>query len=270
MENDNDLKKNLENVYVVMVEPKNPGNIGSAVRAMKNMGVMNLRLVNPPEGYKEAPEQRMLGYRSQEITEKSKVYPTLFDAVKDMTVVFLATRKGGKWKKDFMLPEQAGEIVVQRGHKEKIAIVFGREDSGVTVDESQVANYFIHVPMANYYPSLNLSQAILVVLYEVFKKVGTMPALSYPKKAPSREYDRLHNNLWKLMKSLLLREEDKGLFDRSMKRALNRAHWTNADIAVFDRIAKQVRWFIKSKSKEEFIDDSEYAEDYDLERNVKE
>jgi hypothetical protein len=54
------------------------------------------------------------------------------------------------------------------------------------------------------------------------------------------------------MKSLLFREDDKGLFHRSLKRALNRTHWTNADIAVFDRACKQVRWFVKNKTKEDY------------------
>jgi len=55
-----------------------------------------------------------------------------------------------------------------------------------------------------------------------------------------------------LMKSLLIREPDKGLFHRSLKRALNRTRWTNADLAVFDRFCKQVRWFINNKTKEDF------------------
>jgi TrmH family RNA methyltransferase len=251
MENDSGLK-HLDNVYVVLVEPKNPGNIGSTVRAMKNMGITHLRLVNPPEGYQDSPEQKKMGYRAQEITQQSEIFPTLTDALLDIRVAFLATSKKGKWKRDFLLPEQAAEITAQRAHKEKIAIIFGREESGVTIDESQMANYYIHIPMAGVYPSLNLSQAVLVVLYEVYKQMGTMPLLTYPKTAAKKEFERLYDNIWQLMKSLILREPDKGLFHRSLKRALNRTRWTNADIAVFDRACKQVRWFIQNKTKEDF------------------
>lgn len=258
MENENNLK-NFDNVYVVLVEPKNPGNIGSAVRAMKNMGITHLRLVNPPEGFKDSREQRMMGYRSQEITENSKEYPSLADALKDINVTFLATAKKGKWKKDFLLPQQAGEHVAQRAHREKIAIVFGREESGATIDECQLANYYIHIPMAEYYPSLNLSQAVLVVLYEVFKQMGNVPMLTYPKPAPNKEFDRLYDNIWRLMKSLLLREEDKGLFHRSLRRALNRTRWTKGDIAVFDRFCKQVRWFVHRNTRDD------YKKEFDLE-----
>jgi tRNA/rRNA methyltransferase len=246
------MGNDLENIYVVLVEPKEPGNIGSVVRAMKNMGISHLRLVNPPSGYKDDTEQKKFGYRAQEITEKSKKFTSLTDALKDISTAFLATTKKGKWKRDFLLPEQAAEMIGQRAHKEKIAVIFGREESGVTIDESQMANYFIHIPMAGAYPSLNLSQAVLLVLYEIFKKIGEIPALTYPKTAAKKEFERLYDNIWRLMKSLLIREPDKGLFHRSLKRALNRTRWAHADIAVFDRVCKQVRWFIHNKTKEDF------------------
>ena len=66
----------LDHMMVVLVEPKNPGNIGSAVRAMKNMGIATLRLVNPVS-YRDEPEQRKMGYRSQEIVERAQDYPDL-------------------------------------------------------------------------------------------------------------------------------------------------------------------------------------------------
>jgi tRNA/rRNA methyltransferase len=246
------MGNDFDNIYVVLVEPKEPGNIGSVVRAMKNMGISHLRLVNPPQGYKDDTEQKKFGYRAQEITENSKKFNDLPGALKDISTAYLATTKKGKWKRDFLLPEQAAEMIGQRAHKEKIAVIFGREESGVTIDESQMANHFIHIPMAGAYPSLNLSQAVLLVLYEIFKKIGEIPTLTYPKTAAKKEFERLYDNIWRLMKSLLIREPEKGLFHRSLKRALNRTRWANADLAVFDRACKQVRWFIRNKTKEDF------------------
>jgi len=257
MEKENRLKQ-LNNVYVILVEPKNPGNIGSVVRAMKNMGISHLRLVNPVD-YREVSEQKKMGYRAQEITENSEEFNTLEEALADIHLSFLATTKSGKWKRDFLLPETAATMISERAHKDKIAIIFGREDKGVTVDESQLSHYYIHVPMAVSYPSLNLSQAVLVVLYEVFKLMGTTPHLPYPKPAPQKEFNRLYNNIWSLMKSLSIREPDKGLFHRSLKRALNRTRWSNADLAVFDRACKQVRWFIVNKTREDYKADEEHS-----------
>ena len=238
----------FDNIYVVLVEPANPGNIGSTVRAMKNMGIHHLRLINPVP-YRDVPEQRKLGYRSQEIVQNSKEFPTLSAALADIPLVFLATTRSGKWKKDFLLPDKAAEIITGRRGKEKIAIVFGREDSGVTIDESQLANYCITIPTAVSYPSINLAQAVLVVLYEIYKlEEGNRKTVPYPKTAPKKTFARLIDNIWSMMQSLELREPEKGLFHRSLKRELTRTRWTNADIAVFDRVCKQVRWFIAERT----------------------
>jgi TrmH family RNA methyltransferase len=241
------MKEILERVHVVLVEPKQPGNIGSVVRAMKNMGLAHLRLVNPVP-YRDEAEQRKLGYRSQEIIAAAREYASLSDALQGISQVFIATAKAGKWKRDFLSPAQAAEQVAATAANEKIALVFGREDKGVNTDESQLANYFIRIPMAGTYPSLNLSQAVMVVVYELFKAAsagGRGPEL--PRMAEKRAFERITVNIWELMKSLEVREPENGLFHRSLKRALSRTRWTNADVAVFDRFCKQVRWYAEAR-----------------------
>ncbi|MCJ7524448.1 MAG: TrmJ/YjtD family RNA methyltransferase [Candidatus Aminicenantes bacterium] len=240
------MKDILERIHVVLVEPKNAGNIGSVVRAMKNMGLSRLHLVNPVP-FRDEVEQRKMGYRSQEIIAAAHEFTSLSEALHGISQVFLATAKKGKWKKDFLSPAQAAARIAA-GPAEKIALVFGREDKGVTTDESQSANYFIRIPMAGTYPSLNLSQAVMVVTYELYKAVqegGQADGL--PRMAEKRAFERLTENIWNLMKSLELREPENGLFHRSLKRALNRTRWTNADVAVFDRFCKQMRWFAEKR-----------------------
>jgi len=241
------MKELLDRVHVVLVEPKQAGNIGSVVRAMKNMGLRHLRLVNPVP-FRDEAEQRKLGYRSQEIAAAAREYPSLSDALQGISQVFLATAKAGKWKRDFLSPAQAAAQAVATAPGEKIALVFGREDKGVNTDESQLANYFIRIPMAGTYPSLNLSQAVMVVVYELFKAAnegGRGPEL--PRMAEKRAFERITDNIWDLMKSLEVREPENGLFHRSLKRALSRTRWTNADVAVFDRFCKQVRWYAEAR-----------------------
>lgn len=239
----------IDNIIVILVEPKNAGNIGSVVRAMKNMGISHLRLVNPVD-YRDVEEQKKLGYRSQEIVEESREFKTLKDAMQDISTSFLATTRKGKWKKDFLSPRKAAETICSNAIKEKVAVIFGREDSGVTIDESQCANYFINIPAAVKYPSLNLSQAVMVIVYEIYSHLfGGKVVPVFPRMAKKREFERLYKNIWELMTDIDFREDDKGLFHRSLKRALNRTHWTNADIAVFDRVCKQVRWYLENNPK---------------------
>jgi tRNA/rRNA methyltransferase len=243
------MKEILDRVHVVLVEPKGPGNIGSVARAMKNMGLSRLRLVNPVP-FRDEAEQKKMGYRSQEIVAAAREFPSLSAALEGISQVYLATAKAGKWKRDFLSPAQAAAQITASAGGEAIALVFGREDKGVTTDESQLANYFIRVPMAGAYPSLNLSQAVMVVAYEVFKAVsegGRGPEL--PRMAEKRAFERITANIWDLMKSLEVREPDNGLFHRSLKRAMSRTRWTSADVAVFDRFCKQVRWYAGNRCR---------------------
>ncbi len=243
------MKEKMKNISIVLVAPKNAGNIGAGVRAMKNMGIGNLRLVNPVE-YREIEEQKKMGYRSQEIIKASRIFPDLGSALSDISYVLLATTRKGKWKKDFVTPKKAAELICSRIPREKVAIVFGREDKGVTIDESQLANCCINIPAAVRYPSLNLSQAVMVIAYEVYQAVmfDTITASDLPKMAIKSDFLRLADNIWNLMKSIEFREEEKGLFHRSLKRALNRTLWTNGDIAVFDRACKQMRWYVDERT----------------------
>jgi TrmH family RNA methyltransferase len=239
----------LDRVHVVLVEPKGPGNIGSVVRAMKNMGLSHLRLVNPVP-FRDEVEQKKMGYRSQEIIEAAREFPTLSAALVGVSQVYLATAKSGKWKRDFISPAQAAAQIVAIAGGDQVALVFGREDKGVNTDESQLANYFIRIPMAGAYPSLNLSQAVMVVVYELFKAVqegGRVPEL--PRMADKRAFERITENIWELMKSLEVREPENGLFHRSLKRAMSRTRWTSADVAVFDRFCKQVRWYSETRCR---------------------
>lgn len=241
------MKDILDRVHVVLVEPKGAGNIGSVVRAMKNMGLSRLRLVNPVP-FRDEVEQRKMGYRSQEIIAAAREFPSLSDALQGISQVYLATAKAGKWKRDFLSPTQAAAQVVVAAPGEKIALVFGREDKGVNTDESQLANFFIRIPMAGTYPSLNLSQAVMVVVYELFKAAGEGgrgPEL--PRMAEKKSFERITDNIWDLMKSLEVREPENGLFHRSLKRAMSRTRWTSADVAVFDRFCKQVRWYTENR-----------------------
>jgi len=241
------MKNLLENICVVLVEPKNAGNIGSVVRAMKNMGIGRLRLVNPVQ-YRDSEEQKKMGYRSQEIVAASEEYPTLSAALADISSVFLATARKGKWKKDFFSPRQAAGPIIEQASMGRTALVFGREDKGVTIDEAQLANAYIKIPAAVMYPSLNLSQAVMVIVYEVYQAfLGGSETARPPKIAERKVYERIIDNIWSLMKTMEVREPDQGLFHRSLKRALNRTQWTNADVAVFDRFCKQVRWYIGAR-----------------------
>lgn len=241
------MTETFDNLYIVLTEPKNPGNIGASVRAMKNMGLPHLRLVNPVP-FRDEDEQKKMGYRSQEIVRNCNEFSSLQEAVQDMSAVFITTSKQGKWRKDFLDIRDAAEHIAALMRNQKIAIVFGREDKGISINESQLANFLIYIPSAVHYPSLNLSQAVMVTAYEIYRAAAKNPTRkSFPVMARQNEFTRLEENIWDLMKTLEIREGDNGKFHRSLKRTLSRTHWTHADIAVMDRACKQIRWYLSNR-----------------------
>ena len=88
----------------------------------------------------------------------------------------------------------------------------------------------------------------MVVVYEIFKAACCRTeSVSSLRMAERKSLDRLVDNIWDLMKAMEVREPDQGLFHRSLRRAVNRTHWTNADVAVFDRFCKQTRWYLEAR-----------------------
>lgn len=154
-----------DNIYFILVEPREPGNIGSSARALKNMGFKNLEMVNPAYYFTE--ETKRLACNAFDIIERAKVYATLTDALKDKSIVVGATRRTGR-KRSLILPvKKCSEELVGFAGNNKIAVVFGREDRGLTNEEVGQCGYLTTIPSHTDQPSLNLAQAVIIVAYEL-------------------------------------------------------------------------------------------------------
>ncbi|MBI4745935.1 MAG: RNA methyltransferase [Deltaproteobacteria bacterium] len=162
---------NLENISVILVKTKTPGNIGSIARCMMNMGLSRLILVRPPE-YKNGDALRMAA-GAHGILERAEVFPTLKKAVAGHGLVYGTTRQiGGHHRKNLYTAREAAERVVPLLSENRIGIVFGREVNGLDNDDIALCNELISIPSSDAFPSLNLSHAVMVVAYELFVAAG--------------------------------------------------------------------------------------------------
>ena len=155
----------LNSVKIVLVGTTHPGNIGAAARAMKNMGFRNLSLVKP----KEFPSD-VATYRSKaakDILENALIFNNLQEAVVDCELVIGTSARDRKVPWPILSPKESAEEVSKSLKKHKIAIVFGREDRGLTNEELGLCNYHVHIPTDPEYSSLNLSQAVQILVYEI-------------------------------------------------------------------------------------------------------
>ena len=155
----------LNSVKIVLVGTTHPGNIGAAARAMKNMGFRNLSLVKP----KEFPSD-VATYRSKaakDILENALIFNNLQEAVVDCELVIGTSARDRKVPWPILSPKESAEEISKSLKIHKIAIVFGREDRGLTNEELGLCNYHVHIPTDPEYSSLNLSQAVQILVYEI-------------------------------------------------------------------------------------------------------
>ena len=155
----------LDQLCIVMIQTSHPGNIGSAARAMKTMGIHDLRLVNPTRF--NSPETKALASGADDILAHARLCDTLPEALADCHyVVGTSARSERSLRWPQMDARACGTFVAERLPQQKIAIVFGRERTGLTNEELEHCQALVHIPMAFDFFSLNIAAAIQIICYE--------------------------------------------------------------------------------------------------------
>lgn len=155
----------LENIRIVLVNTSHPGNIGGVARAMKNMGLNDLSLVAPrifPSGDADA---RAAG--AADLLESASVVESLQEAIADAHLVVGASARGRNIPWPVMDPHELAGVASSLRDDQKVAVVFGREDRGLTNDELQLCHHHVHIPSVEGFSSLNLAAAVQVIAYEL-------------------------------------------------------------------------------------------------------
>lgn len=155
----------LENIKIVLVNTSHTGNIGSAARAMKTMGLSNLCLVDPvqaPDGKASA-----LAAGAGDVLGNATIVDTLEEAVADCGLVVGTSARSRTHSWPMLAPRECGEKMIKEVAKYPVALVFGRENNGLTNEELQQCHYHVCIPANPEYSSLNLAMAVQTLSYEV-------------------------------------------------------------------------------------------------------
>jgi tRNA (cytidine32/uridine32-2'-O)-methyltransferase len=161
----NPLPNPLHNARVVLVHTSHPGNIGAVARALKNMGLKQLYLVQP----KLFPHERA-GWRAAsagDILDNAVVVDTLEEAIADCGLVVGTSARGRRIPWPMVDPRSCAEKVYPELSQHPVALVFGREDRGLTNEELQLCHLHVNIPASEDYTSLNLGMAVQVITYEL-------------------------------------------------------------------------------------------------------
>ncbi|OGB60637.1 MAG: hypothetical protein A2Y94_03295 [Caldithrix sp. RBG_13_44_9] len=246
------MRINSKNVFIVLVEPKSPGNIGAAARALKTMGFQNFILVNP--GDHQAPEAQWMAHASEEVLKKAVVLPTLREAVADKHFVVATTQRERSFHLPYYNPQELAEKIIPITFKHRIALVFGREQTGLTNEEISLCDAVSTIPSHTHHPSLNLSQAVMIYCYELFRTVyGELQKYNW-RLATHQELESLYKHLQQSLKKVgFIPMDSWENFILRFSRLLGRANTEIRDVQVWHKILDSFDQYIDQieKNKEE-------------------
>jgi TrmH family RNA methyltransferase len=160
----------LSRVRIVLCRPSHPGNIGAAARAMKAMGLADLRLVAPARY--PAPEAQWMATNAGDVLENAQIHASLVEAIADCAAAFALSARPREWSTQVLEARAAAARALELN--DKVAFVFGNESAGLTNDEMLACQYLVHIPANPEFTSLNLAQAVQVVAYELFIASGSV------------------------------------------------------------------------------------------------
>ncbi|MDR1302878.1 MAG: RNA methyltransferase [Treponema sp.] len=164
----------LHDMVIILSRPQESGNVGAVCRAMKNMGLSQLRMVAP--GPLDPSLIRARAVHAGELWETAQWFDSIPHATADCSLVVGTTRRRGQRRKAVSLnPEALGEYL--RNQPGKAALVFGNERTGLEAEELAFCNLASHIPADPGFPSLNLSHAVQIYAYTLFRALGPVPAV---------------------------------------------------------------------------------------------
>jgi tRNA/rRNA methyltransferase len=205
-------------IRIVLCRPSHPGNIGAAARAMKTMGLTDLRLV-APERF-PAPEAEWMATNAGDVLRQVKIHATLGEAISDCVAAFAMSARAREWSPQVLDVRSAA--LRASAMEGEIAFVFGAESAGLTNEEMFACQYLVHIPASREFSSLNLAQAVQVVAHELHMCFDpSMPFARVEKLATVEDLEGLYQHLEEaavksgfMTPSSRLRERWRRLFSR--------------------------------------------------------
>lgn len=193
-------------LHIILVSPARPENVGAAARAMKTMGFASLRIVDSEAHLK--PEAGWVAHGSQEILQNARHFATLADALVDIDFTVATTARSRARFHYYCTPPQLLTQLEEKSHwVNHAALVFGREDSGLTNEELELADILTGVPMVADYPSLNLGQAVMVFCYQL-SSLNQVAAVR-PENAEAGQLKALRSRVGRLLQNVGAEDDQK-------------------------------------------------------------
>ncbi|HVG08275.1 MAG TPA: RNA methyltransferase [Thermoanaerobaculia bacterium] len=234
---------------VVLVRPREEGNIGSAARAMANMGLDRLILVEPAPELGRMAAAFAVG--AKHVLDACERKPTLHEALAPFRLVVGTTSaRDRRWDVPLLSPRELPAWLAQNSPSTPTALVFGPEVGGLTNDDLALASVVVTIPCSPVQPTLNLAQAVLILSYELYVARGELPppaTVGHPEPpATSGEIDGLFDHATDVLRRIGFDRDDsfEGVL-RDLRRLASRATPDSREVAILRGICRRVIWALE-------------------------
>ncbi len=242
-------KINLKNISVVLYRPRFPENIGAAARSMRNMGIEQLVVVDP-ENCDLTRICKMATHAALDVVEQMMVFDTLDAAVAEYNYVVGTTARLGGQRKVIGTPARLAERLFSISKQNRIAIVFGPEDRGLTNTDIRLCHMLVNIPTADF-SSLNLAQAVMILCHELFQYRTRKPAGFVPRLANRRELDALYDQLSEiLIRISFINPDNPDYFMNNFRHFFSRLPLRAKEVQIIRGICRQINWYGKKRFQE--------------------
>ncbi len=218
---------------------------------MMNFGFSDLRLVNPRADHL-GNGARLMAVKSEPLLEKAKIYPDLAAALADCHLCFGTTRRLGKYRRQFIYPDKISTELARLPEAGRAALVFGREDNGLTTAELDLCRVLVTIRADPALPSLNLAQAVCLCLYEATRAVPEHTGPTAPNNCPANNHE-LENMFQHMRRTLLeinyLDFQNPDHILRIFRRIFNRAGLSSREVNILRGLWSRIDWLNRQRGK---------------------
>jgi len=236
------LKANLDNIAIVLVQPQIPENIGAAARAMNNMGLSRLVLIEP-KNYDPCRALRTATGNSKDLIEKMEIYHDLKEGLAPFNYLIGTTARTGSQRPTTARPGLLAKKLVSVSQNNLIGILFGPEDRGLSNDQLRHCHTLVTIPTASF-SSLNLAQAVMIICYEIFLGANERPEEVMQRLANSFELENMYDHLKDvLLKIGFINPQNPEHWIGNIRRFLSRVPLRAREVRIIRGVCRQIDWY---------------------------
>jgi len=236
-------------LVIVLVDTRNPLNIGAAARAMSNFGFTTLRAVRP---YEPSFREARSAVGASELLHRSEEFATVAEAIADCSFVIGTTAaRDRNVRHPLQTPAQAASLIRKRAQSHRVAILFGSEKRGLSNDDLSLCHAVLRIPARVQHSSMNLGQAVAICLYELVRENAKAAVVKESEQAAQAELQRLEQTLLDaLLFSGYVSSGAEAATEERVRRLLRRLNFQSSDADLLTGMVRQILWKLRSTQNE--------------------